>query len=91
MESFQDTALQMLREFRKLLSNTPIPIITTRFLQFLALNMFAIEYSRPKGKLCQLLYGHTNIHIYCSSRNTRGTGLLVYGTRMCIGDGIANV
>lgn len=49
MESFQDTALQMLREFRKLLSNTPIPIITTRFLQYLALNMFAIENSRPKG------------------------------------------
>jgi len=49
MESFQDTALQMLREFRKLLSNSPIPIITTRFLQYLALNMFAIEYSRPKG------------------------------------------
>ncbi|XP_050536614.1 telomerase-binding protein EST1A-like isoform X2 [Daktulosphaira vitifoliae] len=48
METFQDTALQMLREFRKLLSNTPIPIITTRFLQYLALNMFAIEYSRPK-------------------------------------------
>jgi len=49
MESFQDTALQMLREFRKLLSNTPIPIIPTRFLQYLALNMFSIEYSRPKG------------------------------------------
>ncbi|XP_022172411.1 telomerase-binding protein EST1A-like isoform X2 [Myzus persicae] len=48
MESFQDTALQMLREFRKLLSNTPIPIIPTRFLQYLALNMFSIEYSRPK-------------------------------------------
>lgn len=71
MESFQDTALQMLREFRKLLSNTPIPIITTRFLQYLALNMFAIEYSRPKGNLRQLLYGPTNIYIYCSSRNTR--------------------
>lgn len=49
MESFPDTALQMLREFRKLLSNTPIPIITIRFLQYLALNMFAIENSRPKG------------------------------------------
>lgn len=54
METFQDTALQMLREFRKLLSNTPIPIITIRFLQYLALNMFAIENSRPKGKLLKL-------------------------------------
>lgn len=54
METFQDTALQMLREFRKLLSNTPIPIITTRFLQYLALNMFAIENSRPKGKFNKL-------------------------------------
>lgn len=50
MESFKDTALQMLREFRSLLSNSPLPIITTRFLQYLALNMFAIENSRPKGK-----------------------------------------
>ncbi|VVC31928.1 DNA/RNA-binding domain, Est1-type,PIN domain,PIN domain-like,Tetratricopeptide-like helical [Cinara cedri] len=48
MESFQDTALQMLREFRSLLSYSPLPIITIRFLQYLALNMFAIENSRPK-------------------------------------------
>lgn len=56
MESFQDTALQMLREFRKLLSNTPIPIITTRFLQYLALNMFAIENSRLKGMSNKIIY-----------------------------------
>lgn len=66
MESFQDTALQMLREFRKLLSNTPIPIITTRFLQYLALNMFAIEYSRPKGKVCQCVM-QTNTYLYLLS------------------------
>lgn len=51
METFQDTALQMLREFRKLLSYTPMPIITIKFLQYIALNMFAIENSRPKGNL----------------------------------------
>lgn len=81
MESFQDTALQMLREFRKLLSNTPIPIITTKFLQYLALNMFAIENSRPKGK-------HKTVYLnymckftpffFCSY--TCRTGLLVYST-----------
>lgn len=60
MESFQDTALQMLREFRKLLSNTPLPIITTRFLQYLALNMFAIENSRPKGKQIKLHLFNSN-------------------------------
>lgn len=67
MESFQDTALQMLREFRKLLSNTPIPIITTRFLQYLALNMFAIENSRPKGNFIRYLnYKHYAL-MFCIS------------------------
>lgn len=63
METFQDTALQMLREFRKLLSNTPIPIITIRFLQYLALNMFAIENSRPKGKHFKIIFNQLINHI----------------------------
>ncbi|KAK6638328.1 hypothetical protein RUM44_008757 [Polyplax serrata] len=49
METFQDAGLQMLREFRALLQQTPLPLGCTRFLQLLALNMFAIENTQLKG------------------------------------------
>lgn len=52
METFQEAALQMLREFRALLQHTPIPLNANRFLQLLALNMFAIENTQLKGKCC---------------------------------------
>lgn len=55
METFQDAGLQMLREFRALLQQTPLPIGCTRFLQLLALNMFAIENTQLKGK-CHYLF-----------------------------------
>lgn len=50
METFQETAIQMLKEFRALLQHTPLPIPCNRLLQLLALNMFAIESTQLKGK-----------------------------------------
>lgn len=50
METFQETALQMLKEFRALLQHSPVPIPCNRLLQLLALNMFAIESTQLKGK-----------------------------------------
>jgi protein SMG6 len=52
METFQEAALQMLREFRALLQHSPVPLNANRFLQLLALNMFAIENTQLKGKCC---------------------------------------
>ncbi|XP_039292112.1 telomerase-binding protein EST1A isoform X2 [Nilaparvata lugens] len=49
MESFQEAGLAMLREFRVLLQHSPLPLTVTRFLQLLALNMFAIENTRLKN------------------------------------------
>nr|CAH7719815.1 unnamed protein product [Callosobruchus chinensis] len=48
MESFQETSMQMLREFRALLQHSPVPLPCNRFLQLLALNMFAIESTQLK-------------------------------------------
>ncbi|XP_065343989.1 telomerase-binding protein EST1A isoform X1 [Cloeon dipterum] len=48
METFQEAAHQMLREFRALLQHSPVPVSSTRFLQLLALNMFAIDNTQLK-------------------------------------------
>ncbi|XP_063972078.1 telomerase-binding protein EST1A-like isoform X3 [Diachasmimorpha longicaudata] len=48
METFQEAAIQMLREFRALLQHSPLPLPGTRLLQLLALNMFAIETTQLK-------------------------------------------
>ncbi|KAK0088873.1 hypothetical protein PV326_004695 [Microctonus aethiopoides] len=48
METFQESAIQMLREFRALLQHSPLPLPGTRLLQLLALNMFAIETTQLK-------------------------------------------
>lgn len=48
METFHETALQMLKEFRALLQHSPVPLPSSRFLQLLALNMFAIESTKLK-------------------------------------------
>ncbi|XP_050308985.1 telomerase-binding protein EST1A-like isoform X2 [Anthonomus grandis grandis] len=48
MESFQDAAMQMLKEFRALLQHSPVSLPCNRFLQLLALNMFAIESTQLK-------------------------------------------
>jgi len=49
MESFQSAALQMLRQLRALLQHSPLPLTSTRILQLLALNMFAIENTQLKN------------------------------------------
>ena len=49
METFQECGLQMLREFRALLQQTPLPVNQTRLLQLLALNMFAVSNTQLKG------------------------------------------
>lgn len=41
--------MQMLKEFRALLQHSPVPLPCNRFLQLLALNMFAIESTQLKG------------------------------------------
>lgn len=50
METFQEAAIQMLREFRTLLQHSPIPLNSNRLLQLLALNMFAIDNTQLKSK-----------------------------------------
>ncbi|XP_059482127.1 telomerase-binding protein EST1A isoform X2 [Neocloeon triangulifer] len=50
METFQEAAHQMLREFRALLQHSPVPVSSARFLQLLALNMFAIENTQLKER-----------------------------------------
>lgn len=57
METFQDAGVQMLREFRALLQHSPLPLGTTRFLQLLALNMFAIENTQLKGEYSVIFLG----------------------------------
>uniref|UniRef100_A0A336N3P0 CSON005905 protein n=2 Tax=Culicoides sonorensis TaxID=179676 RepID=A0A336N3P0_CULSO len=50
MESFVQCAIQMLREFRALIQNSPIAITCHRLLQLIALNMFAIDCSQLKDQ-----------------------------------------
>ncbi|XP_017770656.1 PREDICTED: telomerase-binding protein EST1A isoform X2 [Nicrophorus vespilloides] len=58
METFHETAMQMLKEFRALLQHSPLPLPSTRFLQLMALNMFAIESTQLKDP--QLQSGYTS-------------------------------
>lgn len=51
METLQEAAIEMLKEFKILLNHSPLPINTTRLLQLLALNMFAIDNGQLKGIL----------------------------------------
>ncbi|XP_014224992.1 telomerase-binding protein EST1A isoform X2 [Trichogramma pretiosum] len=48
LETFQEAAIQMLREFRSLLHHVPLPLPISRLLQLLALNMFAIDSTQLK-------------------------------------------
>ncbi|CAH1122300.1 unnamed protein product [Ceutorhynchus assimilis] len=48
LDSFHDSAMQMLKEFRALLQHSPVPLPCNRFLQLLALNMFTIESTQLK-------------------------------------------
>nr|XP_022917819.1 telomerase-binding protein EST1A isoform X1 [Onthophagus taurus] len=58
METFQETAIQMLKEFRALLQHSPVPLPCKRFLQLLALNMFAIESTQLKDPQLQSQTGY---------------------------------
>jgi hypothetical protein len=80
METFQEAAHQMLREFRALLQHSPVPVSCTRFLQLLALNMFAIENTQLKGKS---LYDCSQVSKpdtkkFCRLRRRHQTNKLIY-------------
>ena len=49
METLIEAATEMLKEFKALLAYSPLPITTTRLIQLLALNMFAIDNGQLKG------------------------------------------
>ncbi|XP_053131165.1 telomerase-binding protein EST1A isoform X3 [Hemicordylus capensis] len=49
METFPAVAAEVLREFQTLLAHSPPPIASTRMLQLMAVNMFAVHNSQPKG------------------------------------------
>ncbi|NWR09263.1 EST1A protein, partial [Paradoxornis webbianus] len=48
METFPAVAEEVLREFQVLLQHSPPPIGSTRMLQLMAINMFAVYNSQPK-------------------------------------------
>lgn len=50
MESFNQCAIQMLREFRNLLRHSPLAIASDRLLQLMALNMFAVDCTQLTGE-----------------------------------------
>lgn len=83
METFQETALQMLKEFRALLQQSPVPLPCNRFLQLLALNMYAIETTQLKGKwqcsFCAISFLFFN---YRNQNNTHVLRLIKWGTYM---------
>uniref|UniRef100_A0A1Y1L3P3 PIN domain-containing protein n=2 Tax=Photinus pyralis TaxID=7054 RepID=A0A1Y1L3P3_PHOPY len=58
METFQEAALQMLKEFRALLQHSPMPLNCNRFLQLLALNMFAIDSTQLKDPQLKFSSGY---------------------------------
>ncbi|KAG8590167.1 hypothetical protein GDO81_006662 [Engystomops pustulosus] len=48
MESFHVVAEKLLKEFKALLQHSPSPIGSTRMLQLMAINMFAVNHSQSK-------------------------------------------
>lgn len=50
METFPAVAEKVLREFQVLLQHSPSPIGSTRMLQLMTINMFAVHNSQLKGK-----------------------------------------
>ncbi|KAG8450787.1 hypothetical protein GDO86_003161 [Hymenochirus boettgeri] len=49
METFHLVASKLLKEFQVLLQHSPSPIGSTRMLQLMAINMFAVNHSQHKG------------------------------------------
>lgn len=54
METFKETASNMLREFRSLLQRTPLPMGPLRLLQLLVINMFAVANASLKDQSLEL-------------------------------------
>ena len=52
METFPAVAEKVLKEFQVLLQHSPSPIGSTRMLQLMTINMFAVHNSQLKGKEC---------------------------------------
>lgn len=50
MESFPPVAAEVLTAFRALLEHSPPPVGSSRLLQLMAINMFAVHNSQPKGR-----------------------------------------
>lgn len=50
METFSAVAEKVLKEFQVLLQHSPSPIGSTRMLQLMTINMFAVHNSQLKGK-----------------------------------------
>lgn len=50
METFPAVAEKVLKEFQVLLQHSPPPIGSTRMLQLMTINMFAVHNSQLKGK-----------------------------------------
>ncbi|XP_042298436.1 telomerase-binding protein EST1A [Sceloporus undulatus] len=53
METFPTVAAEVLSQFRALLEHSPPPIGSTRMLQLMAINMFAVYNSQPKECLSE--------------------------------------
>lgn len=54
METLIEAAMEMLKEFKVLLTLSPLPVTTARLIQLLALNMFAIDNGQLKGMCCRI-------------------------------------
>jgi len=56
MEKFPESCGRLLREFETLLNHSPSPINCTRIIQMMAINMFAIDNTEPKGEFYNFKY-----------------------------------
>ena len=54
METFPAVAVKVLKEFQALLQHSPSPLGSTRLLQLMTINMFAVHNSQLKGKVERL-------------------------------------
>lgn len=51
METFPEACGRMLREFEIQLNHSPSPINFVRLIQLMAINMFAVDNTAPKGSI----------------------------------------
>lgn len=61
METFHESAAFMLKQFRALLHQQPLPATSARLLQLTALNIFAVETITGSNKGNK--YKYTNIYV----------------------------